>query len=395
MIYRDFQGEKISALAFGTMRLPLVEGTKTVDEEKVREMTKYAIENGVNYFDTAYPYHMGESERVIGRVLKDYPRESFYLATKYPGHQIADSYDPKATFEEQLEKCSVEYFDFYLLHNVCETSLPVYEDEKWGIIEFFREMKRQGKIRHLGFSSHGQPEMLRSFVEKHGKDMEFCQIQLNYLDWTLQSAGEKYEMLKNAGIPVFVMEPVRGGKLAHLPESAREKLSVFNPGKSDASFGFRFLLGLDGVTTVLSGMSDMEQMKDNIATFSENVPMSEEERTAIMETAEFLKNSVPCTGCRYCCEGCPMELDIPRLISIYNDVKYQPHFNAGMYIDSLPEDKRPESCIGCGACAAICPQGIDIPSIMMELTDEIAKLPKWADMCRERAEAAKRSKASQ
>ncbi len=392
MIYRDFQGEKISALAFGTMRLPLIEGTKTIDEEKVAEMTEYAISHGVNYFDTAYPYHGGESERVIGRVLKKYPRESFNLATKFPGHQIMDSYDAKAIFEEQLDKCGVDYFDFYLLHNIYEDSVATYEDERWGIIDYLLEQKKAGRIRHLGFSSHAQPETLKRFIERHGDEMEFCQIQMNYLDWTLQSAREKYEMLKEAGIPVFVMEPVRGGKLAHLPESASAKLAALRPGMSDASFGFRFFLGLDGVTTVLSGMSNMEQMKDNVATFTAADPLCDAEWQAVMEVAEYLKDAVPCTGCRYCCSECPLELDIPKLIAIYNDVKYQPHFNAGMYIDSLPDDKRPDQCLGCGACAAMCPQGIDIPTLMTDLSERIAKLPKWADMCRERAEAAKRNR---
>lgn len=392
MIYRDFQGEKISALAFGAMRLPLLEGTKDIDEKKVEEMVEFAISNGVNYFDTAYPYHGGESERVIGRVLKKYPRESYNLATKYPGHQISDTYDVKAIFEEQLEKCGVDYFDFYLLHNVCESSVAVYEDEKWGIIDYLKEQKRNGRIHHLGFSSHAQPETLKAFVERHGSDMEFCQIQLNYLDWTLQSAGEKYEMLKAAGIPVFVMEPVRGGKLANLPETAQKMLSELCPGKSAASFAFRYLLGLDNVTTVLSGMSNMEQTEDNIETFTEGKVLSDAEKDAAEIIAEYLKNAVPCTSCRYCCDGCPAGLDIPKLISVYNDVKYHPHFNTGMYIDSLPEDKRPDACIGCGACTAICPQKIDIPSIMTDFSERLSKLPKWADMCRERAEAAKRNR---
>ncbi|MDD6094580.1 MAG: aldo/keto reductase [Clostridia bacterium] len=392
MIYRDFQGERLSALAFGTMRLPTVEGTGTIDEKRVYEMTEYAISHGVNYFDTAYPYHGGESERVMGRVLKSFPRQSFNLATKYPGHQISDSYDVKAVFEEQLEKCGVDYFDFYLLHNVYEDSVPVYEDSRWGIIDYLKEQKKNGRIRHLGFSSHAQPDSLKSFVERHGEDMEFCQIQLNYLDWTLQSANEKYDILTAAGIPVFVMEPVRGGKLANLPASITERLKELCPGKSSASFAFRFLLGLPNVTTVLSGMSDMAQMEDNVKTFTVGEPLSQEEWQTALDIAEFLKDAVPCTGCRYCCDGCPAGLDIPKLISVYNDVKFQPHFNAGMYIDSLDEGKKPSACIGCGACSAICPQKIDVPSLMKDLEERLSKLPKWADLCRERAEASKRGK---
>ena len=198
MIYSDFQDKKLSLLGFGTMRFPVFEDG-TIDEAQVEEMTKYAIEHGVNYFDTAYPYHNGQSERVIGRVLSKYPRDSFYLADKYPGHQISKSYDPKATFEKQLEKCGVDYFDFYLLHNVYENSVHTYRDERWGIIEYFREQKRLGRIRHLGFSTHGSVDFIRGFLDEYGQDMEFCQIKLNYLDWTLQEAKEKYELLTERG----------------------------------------------------------------------------------------------------------------------------------------------------------------------------------------------------
>lgn len=210
-------------LGFGTMRLPtLPDGT--IDEAQVKEMTAYAMAHGVNYFDTAYPYHSGDSERVIGRVLKEYPRESWYLATKFPGHQIAETYDPKAIFEEQLEKCGVDYFDFYLLHNVYENSLSTYFDERWGILDYFREQKRLGRIKHLGFSCHGGVDTLRTFLDRCGQDMEFCQIQLNYLDWTLQNAREKYELLTQRGIPVWVMEPVRGGRLCQLSPEETQRL---------------------------------------------------------------------------------------------------------------------------------------------------------------------------
>ena len=201
MIYSEFCGKKLSLLGFGAMRLPQKDGG--IDCELTEEMVKYAIDNGVNYFDTAWPYHGGESERVLGKILSGYDRDKFYLATKYPGHQLSSSYDPAAIFEKQLEKCGVEYFDFYLLHNVYEKSLDVYFDPKWGIIDYFREQKRLGRIKHLGFSSHGQPENLREFLDICG-DMEFCQIQLNYLDWTLQDAKAKYELLTERGIPVCV-----------------------------------------------------------------------------------------------------------------------------------------------------------------------------------------------
>jgi len=389
MLTIDFKGLTLSRLGFGAMRLPLLEDG-SVDEKQVDEMVDYAIANGVNYFDTAWPYHNGLSECIIGRSLSRYPRESWYLADKYPGHQISESYDPAAVFEEQLRKCGVEYFDFYLLHNVCENSIQVYKDERWNILPYFVEQKRLGRIKHLGFSSHARPDTLESFLDWAGDSMEFCQLQLNYLDWTLQNGKEKYEILTKRGIPVWVMEPVRGGKLATLPEWAGTKLHDLRPGDSDVSWAFRFLQGLPNVKVILSGMSNMEQMRENIETFSSPAPLSAEEETALLEAAETMKNSVPCTACRYCTEGCPMGLDIPTLISVYNELKFQTSFNLGMYLDSLPREKLPSACIACGKCTKICPQSIDIPGVMKNLAEEAAKLPSWAEMCRQREEAAKK-----
>lgn len=263
MIYSDFQGIKISKLAFGTMRLPCRED-KTIDSEKVCEMVDCAIKNGVNYFDTAFPYHGGMSEIEVGKALARHPRESFYLATKYPGHQIADEYHPEEIFEKQLKKCGVEYFDFYLLHNVYEKSMPVYQDKRWGIIDYFLEQKRLGRIKHLGFSSHGRPDNLKGFLDYCGDKMEFCQIQLNWLDWTLQEAQKKVEILNAYNIPIWVMEPVRGGRLCKLPSAALEYMKEKRPEESIASWSFRWLLNIPGVSVILSGMSNMEQMQDNI-----------------------------------------------------------------------------------------------------------------------------------
>lgn len=392
MIYREFQDKRLSLLGFGTMRLPL-NPDGSIDEAQVRQMTRYAIDHGVNYFDTAYPYHNGDSERVIGRVLKDYPRDSYYLADKYPGHQILSSgYNPAEIFEEQLRKCGVEYFDFYLLHNVYEKSMEVYLDPRWGIIDYFKEQKRLGRIRHLGFSCHAQTEALGAFLNQCGEDMEFCQIQLNYLDWTLQDAEGKYELLTKHQIPVWVMEPVRGGKLASLNQPEEEKLKALRPEESVAAWGFRFLQGLPNVTMILSGMSNMEQMEDNVKTFSEEKPLSEEETSLLLEIAEGMKDSVPCTACRYCCDGCPKGLDIPGFIRTYNELRVAPTTNAVMRIEFMPEDKQPSACIGCGKCARICPQNIYIPEVMKDLSERIRKLPSWAEICRQREAAAKAGK---
>ena len=394
MLYNDFQGLKLSRLGFGTMRLPLLPGGKEsdIDEAQVAEMTRYAMEHGVNYFDTAYPYHGSQSECVIGRVLKSYPRESFFLATKFPGHQIAESYDCKGIFEEQLQKCGVEYFDFYLLHNVCENSLHTYLDPSWNIVEYFVEQKRLGRIRHLGFSTHGRIETIETFLNRYGEHMEFCQIQLNYLDWTLQDAKGKYDLLTQRGIPVWVMEPVRGGKLAQLPEAAGAELKAHRPNESEAAWAFRWLQALPNVKMILSGMSNLDQMKDNVATFETGEPLNAEETALLARIAESMHSGVPCTGCRYCCEGCPMGLDIPTLLKYYNEAKYAATLNLSMSIEAMPEDKRPSACVGCGQCAQVCPQGIDIPSAMRELTEILSKLPSWAEISRKRAEAAAASR---
>lgn len=391
MIYSEFKDKKLSLLGFGTMRLPLLpDGSGEVDEEQVARMVRYAADHGINYYDTAYPYHNAKSEVIIGKALKQLPRESFYLATKYPGHQIAESYDPAAIFEEQLKKCDVEYFDFYLLHNVYENSLSTYTDPRWGIVDYFVKQKEMGRIRHLGFSCHGLQDTLVSFLDKYGGVMEFCQIQLNYLDWTLQDAKAKYDLLTECGIAVWVMEPVRGGRLAKLNETDEARLHALRPEESTASWAFRWLQGLPNVKMILSGMSDMEQMEDNVHTFSERKPLSDEESDILLNIAEGMKNSVPCTACRYCCEDCPRGLDIPRLLSLYNEMRFSPSFNVGMTIDSLDENHRPQACIGCGKCARICPQKIDIPEAMKEFSAMLEKIPHWEEMCRLRDEAARK-----
>ena len=388
----DFKGLSLSRLGFGAMRLPTHEDG-SIDQAAVEEMVAYAMEHGVNYFDTAWPYHGGNSEIVMGKVLSKYPRDTWYLASKYPGHQIAESYDPAAIFEEQLKKCGVEYFDFYLLHNVYENSLATYQDPKWGIVDYFKEQVKKGRIKHLGFSSHARPDTLEKFLDYAGEDMEFCQIQLNYLDWTLQDAKAKYDLLTARGIPVWVMEPVRGGRLANLSDEDAAKLKALRSDDSVAAWAFRWLQKLPNVKMVLSGMSSMEQMQDNVKTFSTGAPQTEQEAALLLEIADGMKNALPCTRCRYCCDGCPQGLDIPMLIHAYNDVKFSGGgMTVAMQFDALPEDKRPAACIKCGACAAICPQNIDIPGALEELADILAKTPSWAELCRQREEAARKLK---
>lgn len=391
MIYSDFQGKKLSALGFGTMRLPVKEGG-AIDEAQTAEMVKYALDNGVNYFDTAFPYHGGMSEVVIGKALSAYPRDSYYLATKYPGHQISSSYDPAAVFEEQLKKCGVDYFDFYLLHNVYENSIQTYLDPRWDIIGYFKEQKRLGRIKHLGFSCHGRVECLNEFLDAAGDDMEFCQIQLNWLDWTLQDAKAKVELLNERRIPIWVMEPVRGGRLCSLGAENEAALKALRPDESIPAWSFRFLQGAPGVAVVLSGMSNMEQMQENVRTFMQRKPLEAGEMSALLSIADSMKNAVPCTGCRYCTDHCPMGLDIPLMMGTCSELRFSPAINVAMRLEGLPEDKQPSACIGCGACAQMCPQSIDIPSVMAELNGILGKIPKWTEICKQREEAARKLK---
>jgi len=390
MIYFDFKDIKLSKLGLGCMRLPVKED-KSIDEDEVFRMVDYALENGINYFDTAYPYHEGKSEIVIGKALNRYPRDSFYLADKYPGHQIASEYHPDEVFEKQLKKTGVEYFDFYLLHNVYENSINVYEDPKWGIIDYFVKQKEEGRIKYLGFSSHAKAENLEKFLDDHPGLFDFCQIQLNYLDWSLQEADKKVEILRKHNLPFMVMEPLRGGKLASLDAQDEEKLRNCRPDDTPVDWAFNFLLSKPGSAVILSGMSNFKQLKENIDTFNRNRPLDDKECELLYEIAEKLKDSVPCTKCRYCTEGCPMSISIPEMIATYNEIKMMPSTNAIMWLDTVDENSLPSACIGCGACAAICPQKIDIPFIMKDMVRIIETIPSWKDISRQREEAAKRA----
>ncbi len=375
--------DEIKRFGFGCMRFP-VDSEGNVDFAETEKMIDYALKNGVNYFDTAYVYHAGKSETVLGDILKKYPRESFVIADKYPGHQIADTYEPEPIFLEQLERCKVDYFDYYLLHNINENSVKVYMDEKWGILEYFKEQKKLGKIRHLGFSCHCSLELLKEFLDYCGDCMEFCQIQLNYLDWTLQDGKAKYELLTERNIPVFIMEPLRGGKLATFSESATKKLDAFRKDTSPVEWAFSFLLNLKNVKMILSGMSAFEQVRENIEIFRNYEALSTEENNVLLEIAEELKNSVPCTGCGYCLKDCPQALNIPFMLSIYNELKIQKAISVRMRLDAFPEEKQPFACISCGLCAENCPQKIDVPKELANLSEVLKSMPTWAEICEER-----------
>ena len=375
MIYKEFQGLKLSALGMGAMRLPIIDGDDArIDEKKAEEMVDYAMAHGVNYYDTAWGYHDGKSELVMGRALSKYPRESFYLTTKFPGYDLSNMDKVEEIFEKQLEKCGVEYFDFYLFHNVCEMNIDAYLNPKYGIYEYLLQQKKAGRIRHLGFSAHGCYDVMKRFLEAYGKAMEFCPIQLNYLDWSFQDAKAKVELLKEYHLPVWVMEPLRGGRLASLTPEETAKLQAMRPDEKVPAWAFRFLQSIPEVTMVLSGMSNMEQMQENIRTFEEDKPLSETEMKNLLAMAEEMVKKIvlPCTACHYCVSHCPQGLDIPRLLELYNEHCFtQGGFIAPMALAAIPQDKQPTSCIGCRSCEAVCPQQIHISEAMADFAAKL------------------------
>lgn len=371
MVYNEFKDLKLSALGLGTMRLPVTSETDDtqIDIEQTERMVEYAIKNGINYFDTAWGYHSGESEKVIGNALSKYPRDSFYLATKFPGYDLSNMDKVKEIFEKQLEKCKVDYFDFYLFHNVYEKNIDPYLDKKYGILDYLLKQKENGRIKHLGFSAHGSLEIMKRFLEAYGKHMEFCQIQLNYLDYKFQDAKAKVELLNEYNIPIWVMEPLRGGRLAKLSEEQEKRLKKLRPDENIPAWAFRFLQSIPGVTMVLSGMSSMEQLEENIKTFEKSKPLDEEEKKVLFEIVDEMLNKkvLPCTACRYCTSHCPMGLNIPHLLSLYNEHIFTGGgFIAPMAISALPENKRPSACIGCRSCEKVCPQQIKISEAMRD-----------------------------
>ena len=375
MIYKGFQDIRLSALGMGCMRLPTVNGDENaVDEAATAAMVRAAFEGGINYFDTAYGYHGGNSERVMGKILSEYPRDSFYLATKFPGYSPSNWPYVKEIFAEQQRRLRTDHFDFYLFHNVCEMNIDAYLDPKYGIYDYLTEKKREGAIRHLGFSAHGALPVMKRFLEAYGKDMEFCQLQINYMDWDFQDAKVKVALLEEYGIPVWVMEPLRGGKLASLRPQDEAKLKALRPDETAPGWAFRFLQAIPSVTVVLSGMSSMEQLRENLALFAEDKPLNEREFDTLREiAADALKaGTLPCTACRYCTSHCPQELDIPALIALYNEHKVTTEYGFGfiapMALSAYPEEKKPGACLGCRSCETVCPQQIKISEMMADFS---------------------------
>lgn len=370
MIYKDFQGMKLSALGMGCMRLPVVNGDDAVvDQAAVEKMVALAMERGVNYYDTAWGYHAGHSEEAIGRALAAYPREQFCLADKFPGYDLSNMGKVQEIFEAQLKKCQVSYFDFYLFHNVCEMNIDYYLDPQYGILPYLLEQKRNGRIRHLGFSCHGTLPVLKRFLEAYGQHMEFCQLQLNYIDWVFQGGREKVALLEQYGIPVWVMEPLRGGRLARLREQEAAVLRSLNPQRPIPAWAFRFLQRIPSVVVTLSGMSDLAQLRDNLDTFETDEPLTEQEWERVLALGKEMTDpqALNCTACHYCVSHCPQGLDIPHLLALYNEHRFTGGgFIAPMALSAIAPDKQPSACVGCRSCEAVCPQQLKISEAMAD-----------------------------
>ena len=360
MFYNQFRDIPIPALGLGCLRLPRESGDpQRISLSASQALVDLALEQGVNLFDTAHTYQNTESERILGETLSRHPRERYYLSTKF---KVGAGTDVKTIFEAQLARCKTEYFDFYLLHNVDENSIADYIDFEKGGLSYLRRQKAAGRIRYLGFSSHGAPETIARFLDCCG-DFDMGLLQLNYLDWAMLQARAQHAVLTERGIPIWVMEPLRGGRLSTLNPEAAAILKAVQPDRSLSSWGFRFLMGLPNVHMILSGMSDPAQVLDNCKTFEKPDPLSPQEAQALWQALEAYTRDlgVPCTGCRYCCGPCPQGLDIPLLIRRYNERRGG---GDARRIADRAGAKGPESCMQCGSCLKHCPQRIDIPGVL-------------------------------
>ena len=376
MLYRTFNGLKISALGLGTMRLPVIDRQEDrIDTAKAEVMIDYALAHGINYIDTAWGYHGGNAEQVVGTILKKYPRDSYYLATKFPGYDLANMDKVEEIFEEQLKRTGMEYFDFYLIHNVIELNIDEYLNPQHGILPYLRHQKETGRIRHLGFSAHGSVETIRRFLEVYGADMEFCQLQINWADWDFQDAKAKVALIREYHLPIWVMEPMRGGKLANLEPEDVQKLKRLRPTEHIAAWAFRFLQSLPDAVVTLTGASSLKQLAENIRCMSEEKPTTAKENEVLFAIAKAMDKGVPCTGCGYCLDHCPQKLNIPLLLALYNEELYTGGgFLPFLGIAALSPDMHPDACTSCRSCTTVCPQQLDIPAYLSDFTERL-KIP--------------------
>ncbi len=376
VVRRRFDGIDTPLIALGCMRLPMRDGK--VDMVELDKMVEYAMEHGANYFDTAYMYVDGKSENSIGEILKKYPRESFILADKCPAYLVHSQADVRKLCAEQLKKCQVEYFDNYMVHNINKNTLSNYRDNN--MYDELVKLKKEGKIKHLGFSFHGDPQMLREVIKEHKWD--FCQLQMNYLDWEVVNADELYQIADDAKVPVIVMEPLRGGVLCNLPEKAAAKLKQECPNETQASFGLRWVASKPRVFTILSGMSNFQQLKENVDTFVNYKEFSESETKLAHEIAQIIQSqgAISCTACKYCMEVCPRGINIPAIFGLYNMYKAseQPSkaFMFTYNYKALDESSRADKCVDCKLCMKNCPQNLDIPKLLKDVQAEVEKVEK-------------------
>ena len=361
---RKFKDLSVPLLGFGCMRLPM--RGEEVDMNELEKMVEYAMQHGANYFDTAYMYVDGKSETAMGKVLSNYNREDIILADKSPAMYMKSKDDVKRIFEEQLKKCKTDYFDFYMVHNINKNTIDNYRN--FEMFNQLNEFKKQGLVKYVGFSFHGTPEMLREVAPEHPWD--FAQLQINYLDWDVVKAHEQYDIVQAQKIPVTVMEPLRGGGLVNLSEKAAAKLKELYPDTTPAAFGLRWAASRSNVITVLSGMSNLKQMQENIQTFIDYKDMTEAEIKAADEIAKIIQSQgeINCTACKYCTEVCPRGINIPAAFALYN--QYKVTNNKGifsMYYSTLGESEKPDKCIKCGLCNKNCPQSLDIPNLLAKV----------------------------
>lgn len=368
---RKYKDITVPLLALGCMRLPM--RGNNIDMEELDKMVEYCMQKGANYFDTAYMYVNSQSEIAMGKVLKKYKREDFILADKSPIYKMKTKDDVRKIFDEQLKKCQVEYFDFYMCHNINLNTVDTYR--KVDMYNELLKLKKEGKIKYLGFSFHGTPDILREVVKEHKWD--FAQLQINYLDWDVIKGKEQYEIVQNENIPVIVMEPLRGGGLVNLSKKALDKLKEKLPNETPASFGLRWAAGRENVITVLSGMSNLEQVKENIETFVNYKPITESENSLGLELSKIIQSQgeINCTACKYCLEVCPRKINIPAIFQLHNSYKQNKNKSVySLYYNTLAESEKADKCIDCKLCNKNCPQNLNIPDLLKKIDKEIKEL---------------------
>ena len=391
-------GDSISLLGFGTMRYPTMEittaeGPRTViDKEKAEKLVDYAMAHGINYFDSAWMYHQGDSEIVTGELLKKYPRDRFYVATKLPG-SVQSREDAIATYHRQMEKMQVSYFDYYHLHSLSSDEMYERIYKRWGMLDFLINEKKEGRIRNLGWSFHGDKELFDKVLDEP-VEWDFVMIQMNYLDWKYGRvpAEYMYQKLAERNIPVMIMEPLLGSRLARVSRSVLEMMQEARPGETPARWAFRFAGSFPQVMVVLSGMTEIEHLQENIKTFSPLNPMTDNEREILAASADIIRTYkvIRCTDCKYCVP-CPYGVDIPSVFLYHNKATYDSNipdpegardavfrraskaYLAG-YDRAIPQLEQANHCVNCGDCVPTCPQHIDIPGEMLRIDTMVQQL---------------------